>query len=212
MSTLGSIPPEVFNEIYLTLPRSLMHSEMHEALLEDERKRLIAEGFTGDILSYSIDEYKKKLSGLGPISVAEMAYETCIQSDRFDQESNQVWIDRSGKFKVNPSDIYRHNLIDSLLAIAEKVQGASATAREKNLLIGQVDMICVTGKGQVSLGYGELTFSFDAENRQVKHAAGKSEVLSFTQSDVDRVSKSYKQYVDKCIRSGKTNLPNSMGM
>lgn len=214
MTSLRSLPTEVLEEIYLSIPKSMMHSEMLEALIADEKKRLTLDGFSGEILSYSLSEYKRKLSAMGPISVAEMAYEACVQNDTFDHDSNLAWVDREGRYRINPNDLYKHKFVDSMLSIAEKAQGYNVTMSDRKNILSQIESVCADGSGSVSLGYGDVNLTFNAEKRQIRYALGASEDLSVAQSDFDRLNSSFNQFIDRCKPSGKHSLTNatSLGM
>lgn len=214
MTSLRSLPARVREEIYLSLPKSLLHFELQEALVADERKRLAQDGFSGIILDDIMSDFKTRLSKLGPISVVELAYETCVQNDTFDVELNQAWVDREGRFRLNPNDLYKHNFVDSMLSLAAKAQGENVTQSERKSLMSQIESVCSVGSGAVSLGYAEVIINFSAEKRQVRYNIGNPDKLCVAQSDIDRLSTSFKQYVDRCRPLAKTTLvnSNSMGM
>jgi hypothetical protein len=198
MSSLRSLPKEVLEEIYLSIPKSMLHSEMAEALLVDEKKRLMLDGVTGVELKARLVDYKNRLGQLGPISLAEMAYETCVGNNTFDPELNQAWVDRDGQFRINPSDLYRHHFVESMFSAAEKVQGFGVTTAESKKLKSQIDAICEQGDGHVTLGYGDVTLSFSAEKRQVKHSVSVSHQSQVDAAALDRISSSFSLFIDRC--------------
>jgi hypothetical protein len=192
------LPKEVLEEIYLSIPKSMHQSQMIEALLVDEKKRLVLDGHSGSELKACLSEYKARLGALGPISVAEMAYEACVGNNTYDAELNVAWVDRDGLFRINPSDVYRHHFIDSLFSAAERVQGYAVTASEGKKLQGQIDALCEHGDGHITLGQGDFTFAFNAQKRQVKLAAGRMQDLQVDKAMLDRVSSSFSQFIDRC--------------
>lgn len=212
MTSLSSLPTGVLEEIYLSLPKSLLHFELQEALVTDEKNRLEREGFGGSILVELIADFKTRLSKLGPISVVELAYEACVSNDTFDSELNQVWVDREGKFRLNPNDLYRHNFVDSMFSLAEKAQGEIVTQSDRRNLLSQLESVCTAGAGSVSLGYAQMSITFNAEKRQVKYTLGESEGISVAQSDYDRLSSSFSKFVDRCRPQAGKNLSNSSSM
>jgi len=212
MTSLSSLPAGVLEEIYLSLPKSLLLFELQEALVADEKNRLEQEGFSGIILKDILADFKTRLSKLGPISVAELAYEACVSNNTFDTELNQVWVDRQGKFKLNPNDLYKHNFVDSMFSLAEKAQGENVTQSDRRNLLSQIDTVCSAGAGSVSLGYAQMSISFNADKRQVKYTLGESEGISVSQSDYDRLSSSFSKFVDRCRPKTGSTLSNSSSM
>lgn len=213
MTSLSSLPKGVLEEIYLSIPKTLMHFELQEALVADERARLAQDGFSGAFLDEIISDFKQRLSKLGPISVAELAYEACVVNDTFDRDLNQVWIDRSGKFRINPNEIYKHNFLDSMISMADKAQGSTVTASERKSLMTQLESVCASGTGSVTLGYAQMSISFNSDKKQVKYNMGESEGLSIAQSDCERLSNSFSKFIDRC-RPSASSITNtsSMGM
>lgn len=212
MTSLSSLPIGVLEEIYLSLPKSLLNFELQEALVADETNRLKQDGFSGIILDEILSDFKRRLSRLGPISVAELAYEACVLNDTFDTELNQAWVDREGKFRLNPNDLYKHNFVDSMFSLAEKAQGANVTQSDRKNLLSQLESVCSAGVGSVSLGYAQMSISFNADKRQVKYTLGQSEDISVAQSDYDRLSNSFGQFVDRCKPHAVNTLSNSTSM
>lgn len=214
MASLSSLPTGVLEEIYLSLPKSFIHFELQEALVADEKARLEQDGFSDIVLDEVLADFKQRLSKLGPISVAELAYEACVANNTFDTDLNQVWIDRSGRFRLSPTEIYKHNFVDSMFSLAEKAQGAITTQSDRKSLLNQIESVCEAGVGSVSLGYAKVSVSFNAEKKQVKYSMGDSEGLSVAQSDCDRLNHSFSKFIDRCkphVSSTMTNT-SSMGM
>lgn len=199
MSSLKSLPKEVLEEIYLSIPKSMHRSEIVEALLVDEKKRLILDGVTGVELKSRLVEYKANLAQLGPISLAEMAYETCVGNNTFDAELNVAWVDREGQFRINPSDLYRHHFVESMFIAAEKVQGFGVSVAEGKKLKTQIDAVCEQGEGHVTLAYGDITLSFNAEKRQMKHSLTPAQQNQVDTAALERISTSFSQFVDRCM-------------
>jgi hypothetical protein len=192
------LPKEVLEEIYLSIPKSMHQSQMIEALLGDEKKRLTLDGYTAAEIKSHLIEYEARLGALGPISVAELAYEACVGNNTFDAELNVAWVDRDGLFRINPSDVYRHHFIDSVLSAAEKFQGYEVTPSEGKRLQSQIDVLCEQGDGHITLGHGDFTFAFSAQKRQVKLAAGRLQDSQVDKAVLDRLSSSFSQFIDRC--------------
>lgn len=212
MTSLSSLPSGVLQEIYLSLPKSLLNFELQQALIEDEKTRLGQEGFSGVVLDGIIADFKVRLSKIGPISIVEMAYEACVSNNTFDLEKNQAFVDREGRYRLNPNDLYKHNFVDSMFSLAEKAQGETTTQSDRRNLLDQLNSVCAAGTGSVSLGYAQMSVSFNAEKRQVKYLFGESEGMSVTQSDYDRLTSSFGTFVDRCKPHDKINLSNSSSM
>lgn len=198
MSSLRPLPKEVLEEIYLSIPKSMHHSEMVEALLVDEKKRLMLDGVTGVELKARLVDYKANLAQLGPISLAEMAYETCVGNNTFDADLNVAWVDREGQFRINPSDLYRHHFVDSMFSAAELVQGFGVSIAEGKKLKNQIDAVCEQGDGHVTLAYGDITLSFNAEKRQMKHSLTPAQQSQVETAALDRISTSFSLFIDRC--------------
>jgi hypothetical protein len=212
MTSLISLPARVLEEIYLSLPKSFLQLEMLEALVADEKMRLMQDGSNGKKLDLAIQEYKSRLEKLGPISLAEMAYEACVYTDRFDTETNQAWIDRDGHYRINPNDLYKHHFIDSMFSLAEKAQGETVTRSDRKNLKDQLESICASGTGSLCLGYGDMSLSFSGEKRLVKFNIGASEQTGVTEADVDRLTTSFSKFIDRCKPGMGQTATNSSSM
>lgn len=197
MTSIKSLPPEVLEEIYLSIPRSLLHSEIIEALAIDEAKRLQLEGHSVQQLKEMSNSYRSRLQSMGPISLAELAYETCVLNNTFDRESNLAWLDREGKFKINPNDLYRHHFVDSVFAMAEKSQGFEITLHERKRILSQLEGVCKDGSGSVSISYGDVVVSFSSDRKSVKINQSNATPEVDT-SVMERVKASFNQFIEKC--------------
>lgn len=198
MTSLRALPQEVLEELYLTLPKSIPRDDIVNALVEDEGKRLELEKVDGHTIRAHLDEYKQRLLGFSTISLAEIAYETCVINDTFDPATNQVWLDRAGKYKVNPNDIYRHLFADGVYALHEKIRGFAGTAAERRDIRRQIEHICSEGRGTVNLGMGEVAITFSADKRMAK-VSKQSKDIDDVIGHVDRVKGAFSQFVEHCL-------------
>lgn len=212
MTSLRALPQEVLEELYLTIPKSIPRDDIVNALVDDEGKRLELEKVDIHQILAHLNEYKQRLLEFSTISLAEIAYETCITNDTFDPVTNQVWLDRAGKYRVNPNDIYRHMFADGVYALNEKIRGFEGTAAERRDIRRQIEHICEEGRGTVSLGLGEIAISFSADMRVAKISKHSSNI-EHVSGHVDRVRGAFSQFVEHCLPKTcrERDLTPSMG-
>lgn len=210
MTSLKALPQEVLEELYLTIPKSVPRDDIVNALVEDEGRRLELERVDGPTIRSHLQEYKQRLLGFGSISLAEMAYETCVRNDTFDPSTNQVWLDRAGKYRVNPNDIYRHLFADGVYALNEKIRGFEGTAAERRDIRRQIDQVCESGRGTVRLGEVAITFSADKRAAKVSQ---QDQDIDHASGHVDRVKGAFSQFVEHCLPKSRRehDLSPTMG-
>jgi len=209
MSSLTALPQEILEEIYLTLPKSMPRDDIINALVADERSRLEMEGIGGRE-SY-LAEYKKRLQELGPLSLADMAYETCVGNNRFDPGANHAWLDRAGTYRVNPNDIYRHTFVEGLYGLHEKLLGFAGTATERRELRRQIDQVCQDGRGVVSLADGTVSISFNADKKVAK-VTKQSIEIDGNDHHLGHVKSTFGLFVDRCLPKSRRDLDHSTTM
>lgn len=209
MSALTALPQEIFEELYLTIPKSMHREDIINALVADERKRLELDGIGGQE-SYLAD-YRVRLEDLGPLSLADMAYETCVSNNIFDPAQQHAWLDRAGTYQVNPNDIYRHTFSDGLFDLQDKLKGFAGSPAERRDLRRQIDQVCQEGRGVVMLAKGAMSISFNAEKRVAKVTKQSTEIDS-DDHYLGHIKSTFGLFVDRCLPKTRRDLDHTSAM
>ncbi|WP_338924092.1 hypothetical protein V0M98_38405 (plasmid) [Pseudomonas silesiensis] len=209
MSALTALPQEIFEELYLTIPKSMHRDDIINALVADERSRLEQDGIGGQ--ETYLSDYRHRLDELGPLSLADMAYETCLGNNTFDAKGQHVWLDRAGTYQVNPNDIYRHTFAEGLYELHDKLKGFPGTAVERRDLRRQIDQVCQEGRGVVTLAQGALSISFNAEKRVAKITKQSTEIDS-DDHHLGHVRSTFGLFVDRCLPKSRRTLDHTSAM
>jgi hypothetical protein len=102
MTSPANIPRHLQSGIYNAIPKYLSSTTMIDALMIDEQSRLRLDGHCPSSISTQLKAFKSVLHSTSNAGLVDLAYETCIQNDRYDATALQAWIDRDGNFKITP--------------------------------------------------------------------------------------------------------------
>lgn len=206
MSSLMNAPEEFLEELYLSIPVALKEVNIIDALLHDEMARLALDGHKPAEIKSRLADYRALLNAMGPISRAEMAYEACVSNNSYDKDKKEYSIDRNGKYKVNPNDLYKQSLLNSVSSLVTEILGFEPNWQE---IKRQMDPVLQKGFGTARFDNNEISLRFSEQSRSVELIC-EPELKS---SRFARTDGAYKQFLDKClVRTSEKEQVSGMGI
>ncbi len=197
MIPLKTASAEFLEELYLTIPKSLAKDEVVEALVLDQKEAAAQYDFSKEDMKEHLDNYRSLLKNLGLLILYDMAYETCVSTNRLDPNSNSVWVDRKGKYQVNPDELYKQSFIESVFSVKSMHSKLNRNEREK--VAEDIKSLLKKGSGEINLP-GNFALSIFNKNANITGID-----LNGSEPSVKRVAAAYKQYIGRpSVRSNNS--------
>lgn len=165
---MKNIPDEIQGDIYDGIVKVLSLPELRTAVLEDERAKSLASDFLPVATERSIKELESVLDKLPQHDLIDLAYEICIQTDRFDDASGKVLVDRAGKVSFTYLSVHLSYLSDSVYRLCETLLKRQLDPAERDSLKSQIASLPTKNNASIALPGNRLSLEFKRDGNFVE--------------------------------------------